>query len=478
MSGNNVFKNIPSVNELLETTALKELVEKVSHNAVVGEVRSFLDQLRKEVNSRTEDVDIPPIPTTGEIAEKVASWISKREEQKLRPVINATGILLHTGLGRSPMATEAVEAAAAIGGNYASVEIDAETGQRGQRIHAVESLLSELTGAEAAAIVNNNAGATLLTLAALASGKEVIVSRGQLIEIGGSYRLPEVMSAGGTILREVGTTNKTRAADFDNASGEETAGLMRVHTSNYKVVGFTAEPSLAELVEVARKNDIVMIDDIGSGAMSDFSKYGLDDEPVAKDSIAAGADVVLFSGDKLLGGPQCGIIIGKRKYIEKVIRHPLMRALRVDKTTLAALTETLKLHRDPAKAENSIPLLKMLSTSEENLKGRAERLALQIEQCEIVQSAVAVSDRAQLGGGSVPAQDIPTWCVSVEPTGVSVDTLARRLRTGTPSVFGRVNKDRLLIDLRTVMPNQESHLLTAIQAASKEAAENDSAAPA
>ena len=464
MSNNKVFKNIPSVNELLETTALKDLVEKVSHNAVVGEVRSFLEQLRQDVAAKAEDIEIPPIPTAGEIADKVASWISKNEESRLRPVINATGILLHTGLGRSPLAAQAAESMATIAGNYASVEIDAESGQRGQRIHVVEKLLRELTGAEAAAIVNNNAGATLLTLAAVGAGQEIIVSRGQLIEIGGSYRLPEVMSAGGAILREVGTTNKTRASDYQNACGEQTAAIMRVHTSNYKVVGFTEEPTVAELVAVAKENQTIMIDDIGSGALHDLSEYGLADEPVARDSIAAGADIVLFSGDKLLGGPQCGIIIGKKKYVDAVIKHPLMRALRVDKSTLAALTATLQLHRDKSKAIASIPVMQMLATSEVNLQGRAERLAPQVAECDVVESATSLPAQAQLGGGSVPAQDIPTWCIAVTPKGMSVDTLARELRVGSPSVFGRVQRDRLLLDLRTVLPNQEASLLEALNA--------------
>ncbi len=458
---NNVFKNIPSVNELLETPALKNLVERVSHNAVVGEVRSFLDELRKEVSTRADDIDLP-IPSTGEIAETIAGWISKAEQPRLHPVINATGILLHTGLGRAPMAAEAVEAVVAVAGSYASLEVDPESGQRSQRIQSVEKLLCELTGAEAAAVVNNNAGATLLTLAALATNQQVIVSRGELIEIGGSYRLPEVMAAGGAILREVGTTNKTRAADFDDACGEETAALMRVHTSNYRIVGFTSAPTVEELVAVARKNDIAMIDDIGSGALTDFSKYGVAEEPVAADSIRAGADVVLFSGDKLLGGPQCGIVVGKSKFIDMIIKHPLMRALRVDKMTLAALTATLQLHRDPVKAESSVPLLKLLTTSTENLKGRAERLAPQLAELSSVASAEAVEDRAQLGGGSVPAQDIPTWCVALQPANMSVTQFAKQLRIGSPSIFGRVQNDRVLLDLRTVFPNQEAMLSDAI----------------
>jgi len=460
---NNVFKNIPSVNELLETPTLKGLVEKVSHNVVVSEVRTFLDDLRQEVSAKAEEMDIH-VPSTTEMADKIATWISQDQKSRLRPVINATGILLHTGLGRAPMAPAAVNAVAAIAGSYASLEVDLSTGQRGQRIHAVERLLSELTGAEAAAVVNNNAGATLLTLSALATGKEVIVSRGELIEIGGSYRLPEVMAAGGAILREVGTTNKTRASDYAAACGEETAALMRVHTSNYRVVGFSEAPSLNELAAVAREKNTIFIDDIGSGALFDLEKYGVSDEPIASESIAAGADVILFSGDKLLGGPQCGIIVGKSRYIEKIIKHPLMRAMRVDKMTLAGLTATLQLHRDPKKAEESIPLYRLLSASADNLKNRAERLCPQVAAMSVVEAAEILESQAQLGGGSVPAQSIPTWCVAITPAGKSVDELSRALRTGTPSVFGRVHKDRLLLDLRTVLPDQESDLLEALRA--------------
>ncbi len=462
MASNNVFKNIPSVNELLETGPLKDLAERISHNAVVGEVRSFLDELRREVSDRASGVEIPPIPSTTEIAEKVASWISKGEKSRLVPVINATGVLLHTGLGRAPLAAEAVDAISVIGAGYSSVEIHLESGQRGQRIEVVEGLLRELTGAESAAIVNNNAGATLITLAALAGGKEVIVSRGQLIEIGGSYRLPEVMSLGGTILREVGTTNKTRASDFEAACGESTAAVMRVHTSNYRIVGFTHEPSLEELVAVAHRKDVVMIDDIGSGALYDLSKYGLSDEPVAKKSIAAGADIVMFSGDKLLGGPQCGIMVGRKAYIDKIVSHPLMRALRVDKSTLAALVATLKLHRDPAKAEVSVPLMRLLATSVHNLEGRAERLSLQMAECEGIASATPVASTAQLGGGSVPAQEIPSWCVALTAANSSIDRLARKLRTGSPAVLGRIQQDRLLLDLRAVFPFQDTSLIEAV----------------
>lgn len=456
----NVLRSIPSVNELLDSPPLKSLVQRVSHSTVVSGVRQFLDNLRTEAQSRASAMGIP---TPNELAERIAAWIASEERASLRPVINATGILLHTGLGRAPLADEALEAVKEISSGYASVEVDLASGERSQRVQAVERLLTRLTGAEAAAVTNNNAGATLLTLAALAGGKEVIVSRGQLIEIGGSYRLPEVMSASGAILREVGTTNKTRASDYEAAVGEKTGAVMRVHTSNYVVVGFTEQPELAELVAIARRHNLPLIDDIGSGALIDLKHYGIADEPVAGECVRAGADVVLFSGDKLLGGPQCGIIVGKRSLIQKIIKHPLMRALRVDKMTLAALAATLRLYADPDVAQLRVPLLALLSTPLENLKGRAERLAPQLAATGAVAKADAIADVSFLGGGSVPTQQIDTWCIALTPKAQSVDALATALRNGSPSVVGRIKNDRLLLDLRSVFPRQEAALLSALQ---------------
>jgi L-seryl-tRNA(Ser) seleniumtransferase len=329
---------------------------------------------------------------------------------------------------------------------------------------AVEKLLVELTGAEAATVVNNNAGATLLTLSALGAGREVIVSRGQLVEIGGSYRLPDVMAQSGARLREVGTTNKTRISDYEQAINENTAALMRVHTSNYRIVGFTESPALDELVSLARRHHLPVIDDIGSGALFDFSKYGLAGEPVARDSVQAGADVILFSGDKLLGGPQCGIIVGRRQMIERIIKHPFMRALRVDKTTLAGLAATLRLYRKPELAEKEIPLLSMLATSTDNLKNRAERLAAQMKGHGFVDAAEPLADASPLGGGSIPTQMLDTWCIGITPKDISVDQLARRLRLGTPAVFGRVKNDRLMLDLRSVRPGEDMALVSAVTA--------------
>jgi L-seryl-tRNA(Ser) seleniumtransferase len=456
------------VNELLESPQLANLVDRVSHNVVVTEVRGFLDRLREDVQTTASEMNIP---TPTELAERIADWIVKTESPPLRPVINATGILLHTGLGRAPLAKEAVQAMADIA-EYASVELDLVTGERSQRVAAVEKLLKELTGAEAAAVVNNNAAATLLTLGAIGHDREVIVSRGQLIEIGGSYRLPDVMSASGARLREVGTTNKTRIGDFETAIGEETAALMRVHTSNFKVVGFTEEPTLAELVALGRKRNLPVIDDIGSGALIDFSKYGIQDEPIASKSIQAGADLVLFSGDKLVGGPQCGIIVGRKSHVQKIAKHPMMRAMRVDKIILAALAATLRLYRDIPTAEESLPLLSRLSAPVENLRNRAERLAPQLAAASAISQAEVVEEKTYLGGGSVPTQQIPTWCVALTPNEMNVDELSKRFRTGTPSVVGRIQQDRLLLDLRSVLPHQDPSIVEAAGQIDAEGTEN------
>ena len=456
-----LLRKIPSVTELIESPQLQPLVSRVSHNVVVDGVRTFLDDMRREVQNKAADLNIPPV---SELAERIARRILQGEQNPLRPVINATGILLHTGLGRAPLAESAIEEMVAVARDYASVELDLATGDRSQRMVAVEPLLCSLTGAEAALVVNNNAGATLLALAALADSREVIVSRGQLVEIGGSYRLPDVMAASGAILREVGTTNKTHAHDFSGAITDETAALMRVHTSNYRVVGFSCEVPLAEMIQIAHRQSLPLIDDIGSGALIDFAPFGCDHEPTAKASIAAGADVVLHSGDKLLGGPQCGVILGRRKYVEQMTRHPLARALRVDKITLAALSATLRLYRDPGRAVRDVPLLQLLSTSAENLQNRAERLAPQIAACDAVETAEPIEDVSQLGGGSTPMHDIPTWCIAIEPAGRSVDELSRLLRTGAPAIVSRIAADRLLLDLRSVFPRQDTHIVEALEA--------------
>ena len=464
----NPLRKIPSVNELLESPPLRKLVDRLSHNVVVDGVRRFLDDMRHQVQSAA--VEIAPTSVT-ELAERVARRILQRQPAPLGPVVNATGILLHTGLGRAPLAEEALEEMAAVARDYANVELDLAGGKRSRRTLEVAALLGELTGAEAALVVNNNAGATMLALAALAAGREVIVSRGQLIEIGGNYRLPDVMAASGAVLREVGTTNRTWIDDYDRAVTEQTAALMLVHTSNYVVAGFSESVGLEELVELGRRRELPVIHDIGSGAMIDFARFGFAAEPVAPQSIKAGADLVLFSGDKLLGGPQCGIILGRRALVEQIEKHPMARALRVGKLTLAALAATLRLYRDPEKALHRIPLLQLLGTSVENLKNRAERLAPQMEATGAAQTAEPVAGVTYLGGGSIPTQQLATWCVAIRPAGRSVDQLAAALRRGKPPVVGRVHEDRLLLDLRSVLPRQDQDLVAALAALDQKGAE-------
>ncbi len=465
----NIFRNLPSVNQLLESPQLKQMVQTVNHNVVVDGVRSFLDDLRTQVSNAADDV---PIPSPNEIAEKIADWLKSEEKPYLRPVINGTGIILHTGLGRAPLADAAIEAVNEISKGYASVEVDLSSGERGQRIKAVEKLLCELTGAEAALIVNNNAAATMIALSALAAGTEVIVSRGQLIEIGGSYRLPDVMECSGAKLKEVGTTNKTHLEDYERAIGEETGALLKVHPSNFEVVGFTKTVSTKELVNLAGKHDLPVIDDVGSGALIDYAKFGLMDEPVVADSIRDGADVVLFSGDKLIGGPQCGIVIGKKKYVQKILKNPLMRAMRVDKMTLAALAATLRLYRDQEKAEMEIPILRMLSMPVDNLKLRATKIAQQIGYLPFVSACDVVEDNSMLGGGSLPTQKISTWCVAIETKDSTLNSLANSLRQATPAVIGRIQKERLFLDLRTIHPGQDADLVGVFESLNKSSNES------
>ena len=383
----------------------------------------------------------------------------------LRPVINATGILLHTGLGRAPLAAEAVQAVAAIARGYCNLEIDLEGGERGRRTSGIATLLSELTGGEAATVVNNNAGATLLALRALAYGHEVIVSRGQLVEIGGSFRLPEIFEASGARLREVGTTNKTRLADYAAAIGRETAAILRVHHSNFQIIGFTEEAPLNGMVRLAHDHGLLMIDDIGSGALAAELPPGVMNEPHLAGSIAQGADLVLFSGDKLLGGPQCGIMVGTREMVRRIESDPLMRALRVDKMTLAALEVTLDLIRDQRQGDPRIPLWKMLTMTVPQLATRAERFAATLRN-RLKLDASVIASESYVGGGSVPVQPLPTIVVRVGPPYPSCfgseAAWAQALRTGHPPVVPRVVQGAVQFDFRTVAECEEPSLLDAI----------------
>lgn len=452
----NPFRELPSVASLLDHPELAAARAHHPHDILVAAARAELDELRGQLANR-EQIDIDSI------GQRVLARLEASARQRLRTVINATGIVLHTNLGRAPLHEEAARAAFDAAINYSNLELDLNTGNRGSRQDAVRAGIKHITGAEAATAVNNCAAATVLVLRALAAGKEVIVSRGQLIEIGGSFRIPEIMAASGAILKEVGTTNITRLADYERAIGPNTAALMRVHTSNYRVQGFTQTVELADLAALARNHNLLTIDDAGSGQAIDLAPFGLPGEPLVSAGIAAGADLVLFSGDKLLGGPQAGIVAGRAVLIHRIEKDPLMRAFRLDKMTLAALEATLRLYRDPARVLREVPALKMLTTSPEELKRRAEAFAERLRVLPKLEVEVR-DDSAFAGGGSLPEIALPTTVIALRVKVISESDLASRLRSGTPPVVARIQDGRVLLDLRTVFERQEDELFEAIQA--------------
>jgi L-seryl-tRNA(Ser) seleniumtransferase len=428
------LSELPSVDELLRDPRLSA----APHGLAVEAARTVLDRARAEIRAGQDP---------GELAELVSQEIATAHAFRLRSAVNATGVIVHTNLGRAPLPTAALERVAEVGGGYSNLEYDLAEGRRGSRQDHVVAILRRLTGAEAALVVNNNAAAVLLALAALAEGREVLVSRGELIEIGDGFRIPDVLARSGARLVEVGTTNRTRAADYERAAGPETAVLLRVHQSNFRVVGFTDRPSLAELSEVAGAHDLALVDDLGSGAL-----VPLGDEPQARESLAAGAELVCFSGDKLLGGPQAGIVVGRAELVEKLRRHPLQRALRADKLTLAALEGTLTLYLDPERARREIPVLRMLDEPAEAIRARAERLAAAVDG--------EVEDTiARVGGGALPLAELPSCACAVE------EELAAPLRLGEPPVVGVVRDGRLLLDCRTVSDAEVDLVAAAVLAA-------------
>jgi len=460
--GANPFRALPSVNDVLETPMVQALLSEHAHGAIVSTVREELAELRRRLG-QGEQVDGQA--GAGEVAARVVERIGRELRPTLRAVINATGILLHTNLGRAPVAEDAARAAYEAARGYLNLELDLETGKRSSRQTAIRQWVCRLTGAESATAVNNNAAATVLTLRALCKDREVILSRGQLIEIGGSFRIPEIMAVSGAILHEVGTTNITRLGDYERAIGPPTAALMQIHTSNFRISGFTRSVPLADLVALGKKKGLWVIDDVGSGALLDFARFGFQGEPVARDSIAAGADLVLFSGDKLLGGPQAGIIAGRQDLIQKIEKDPLMRAFRLDKMTLAALEATLRLYLNEEQALREIPGLRMLGAPLSELRQRAEELATRCRELSGLARVEVKEDVAYVGGGSLPDQALKTWVVELEAQGLSDAELACRLRTGTPAVVGRVREGKLVIDVRTVFPRQEAELVNALRLA-------------
>jgi L-seryl-tRNA(Ser) seleniumtransferase len=438
---------LPSVDSLLRHDALAQRLVDYGHNAVVDAIRKVLEAARAAKQT----------PEADALALSVADLLTQRMTPILRPVFNLTGTLLHTNLGRALMSEQAISQAATAMRNPCALEYDIETGGRGDRDSLIEGLLCELTGAEAATVVNNNAAAVLLVLAALAGRREVLVSRGELVEIGGSFRIPDVMRAAQAKLVEVGTTNRTHAHDFQAAIGPKTAALMKVHASNYRVTGFTAEVSQSELAKIANASGLPLIEDLGAGSLIDLAKWGLPKEPVVRDCIAAGVDVVMFSGDKLLGGPQAGLIVGRADLIAKIRKHPLKRALRLSKMTLAALEATLLAYRTPDLLTQTLPTLRMMTRPLAELQALGERLSPLLKAVlGDTWSVSLIPASAQAGSGTLPDQAIPSLALALEAIstgkgrGAALNLLAMRLRALPVPVIGRIADDRILLDLRTL----------------------------
>jgi len=443
-------RGIPSVATLLACDEVALLIGAYSRPVVVRALRAVTTEARESAGDP---------PTAAAILDAARRRLADDERDRLRPVINATGILLHTGLGRAVLPAAS---AAALGqmDRCCNLQIDLATGRRGKRNAMCEQLIRELTGAEAAVIVNNNAAATLLIIAALCRDRDVIVSRGELIEIGGSFRLPDCIAAGGAVMREVGTTNKTHLRDYEGAITGQTGALLRVNPSNYRVIGFSYRVPVAELAALAHRHELPLIDDLGCGALVDLRDYGLPAEARVQDSLTAGADVVCFSGDKLIGGPQCGIIAGRRGYIDRIRKHPLTRMLRVGKLTDAALEQALRLFRDPATLRDRHPLYRMLTRTAAELRADAERLRAAVGPVADTRAELEVRDgTSELGGGSLPGVKLPTARLAIRGRGRGADAIARRLRLGSPPVIARIEADCVMLDMRTLLPG-ELELLT------------------
>ena len=442
-----LYQLLPSVDACLG--AMEKLFPDLPHGILLEHCRSFLDDLRARIGSgalsRAEELERPAL------LRGLEAWIRRGEKPRLRRVINGAGVVVHTNLGRSVLAREAQEAVCMAAQGYCNLEYDLATGERGSRISLVEDLICSLTGAEAALVVNNNAAAVLLMLDTLCKGGEAILSRGQLVEIGGSFRIPDVMERSGAILREVGTTNRTHLSDYAGAIGEDTRAILWVHPSNFRVIGFHSSPAPAELAHLAHEHGLPFLEDLGSGSLLDFSGSGLHDEPTVGDTIRSGVDVVTFSGDKVLGGPQAGILAGKKEFIGQMKRNQLLRALRCGKLTLAALEATLRLYRDEKTARRRIPTVRRLSMEQGELLARAQSLLklLSTELAGLADCSLK-DDFSRVGGGAYPEQGLPTALVRVTPRHGTADALRLRLLAGDPPLVGRMDGDAFALDVRTM----------------------------
>lgn len=445
-------RSIPSIDKVRQRPGVAALEERYGKSAVLDALRAEADAIRAGLGAGASYPDVAATIESG-----AAARLEREQAGSLRPVINATGVVIHTNLGRAPLSAGAAARVAALASGYSNLEYDLEAGRRGRRDVHAERLICRLTGAEAACVVNNNAAATLLTLAALASGREVIVSRGELVEIGGGFRVPDVMAQSGAVLREVGTTNRTRAADYAAAISDRTALILRVHPSNFRIEGFTERPTVRELRALGDRFSVPVVDDLGSGCLT-AHQPALRDEPPVRGTLEEGADLVMFSGDKLLGGPQAGIIAGATRLVDRVRRHPLMRALRVDKMTYAALEATLQSYA--AERPDEVPVARMLRLTVEQIGARAHALAAALEARGV--RAQVIDGQSTIGGGSAPGSTLPTRLIQLQNDGASASALEQRLRAQDPPVIARIENDHVVLDLRTVLPAQEGTLLEAL----------------
>lgn len=448
------------MSRVLSEPAILELLAVAPRPVVVAAVRQAIEEARQGAAEAST-------PDAASLALAAASLVRSAMRPSLRRAINATGTVLHTGLGRAVLSEAARQAVAEVAAGHSLLEVDLETGRRGSRQRHCRGLLTELSGAESALVVNNNAAALLLSLSALAAGGEVVLSRGEMVEIGGSFRLPDIVRVSGATLVEVGTTNQTRLSDYAAALSERTRVLLRCHPSNFRIVGYTGSVPTAELVELGHRAGVIVMDDLGSGAIVDTASLGAGPCVTIRQAVAAGADVVTASGDKLLGGPQAGLILARAPLIERIAMHPIARAVRCDKLTLAALEATLRLYRDPARAVEQVPTLAYLARDAADLRERAERTAAALSDVLGAGARVdVVASESQVGGGSLPGEHLPTWCVALRPAdGAGIEAIAARLRQGYPAVFGRLRGDCLLLDLRTVADDEEEPLVRAVASA-------------
>jgi L-seryl-tRNA(Ser) seleniumtransferase len=458
-----LLRKLPAVDALMQKAQEKGFIEKFGREEVLKATQRVLEDIRRAIlderSPSPAESDLPP----GRLLDEIEGRLARKLSPSLRNAVNATGVIMHSGLGRAVLSGAAQEAILEAARGYCTLALDLETGRRSQRDSHVSRLLCELTGAEAATIVNNNAAATVVILNTLAKGKEVIVSRGQLVEIGGSFRMPEVMETSGAILREVGATNKTHLRDYENAIGPNTGAILRVHHSNYRIIGFAEEPGIEELVKLARARNIPVIDDLGSGALVDLKEFGLDTEPLVQHSVAAGVDLACFSGDKLIGGPQSGIIVGKADFIQQIKKNPLVRAFRCGKLTLAAMEATLKLFLNPQKLREEHPIYRMFAADLMELMVRAERLKNELEDGVPQGTGVFIEDGGSfVGSGSVPVETLPTKFLAVKPRLLLADDFARKLRFHVPPIFTRIQNDCVMFDLRTIQPDEDEAVGSAI----------------